>query len=125
MNKTKNLPLYYDVQCENGCPIIVDGGFVTVSGLDALASWAMRAILVQRYQLPIYSTNYGCEINSLIGSEYSENFVRSESERLILECVCSNPYITGISHFSTSYIDRKLTINFRLETIYGVIDIEL
>lgn len=96
-----------------------------VEGVDALAIWAYLAINAVRYKWVIYSWYYGAEITNLIGYSYSEEYLQSEIQRYIEECILENEYITGIEDLEVSQIKDKLYIKFRLITTVGSKEVEL
>lgn len=81
-------------------------------GARALAVWAYFTIKIERYRFVQYSWEYGSEINDLIGYTHSDEYVKSEINRLITECLEPNAYITGITDLE---VDRsKETMNISL-----------
>lgn len=93
-------------------------------GAKALAMWAYLAIHTERYNFFQYSWNYGCEINELIGQQYSDEYTKAEVERMIAECLEVNPYITEIEDLEVSKEKDKLHIKFTIITDYGEEEIE-
>lgn len=85
-------------------------------GARALAVWAYFTIKIERYRFVQYSWEYGSEINDLIGYTHSDEYVKSEINRLITECLEPNAYITGITDLE---VDRSKETKFRLLTEYG------
>ena len=75
-------------------------------GARALAVWA-------------YLWEYGSEINDLIGYTHSDEYVKSEINRLITECLEPNAYITGITDLEVDRSKETMNIKFRLLTEYG------
>ena len=63
------LPLLRDVAMdyEKGVPLFAGGNPVVVSGLEAVKSWAWRAIQTARYRYSSFSWDYGCELENLVG----------------------------------------------------------
>ena len=66
-----------------------------------------------------YSWEYGSEINDLIGYTHSDEYVKSEINRLITECLEPNAYITGITDLEVDRSKETMNIKFRLLTEYG------
>lgn len=67
-----DLPLYTDVAMDYDAmePRWESGEPVIVTGLEAVKSWAVRAILTARYRWPIFDWSYGCELEALVGQPY-------------------------------------------------------
>ena len=94
-------------------------------GSRALAVWAYFAIKIERYRFVQYSWDYGSEINNLIGYTYSDEYIKSEINRLITECLETNGYIAGITDLDINRSKEKINIKFRLLTEYGEEGMEL
>lgn len=117
----KELPLYQEVawDYENNIPLLEDGKFKIVSGNEAIQTWCYKALQVRRYKLPVYSWNYGSELESLIGSFYSKALSQAECVRFVEECLMVNPYILGVSNIQSIFEDGKLKVTCDLNTVYG------
>ena len=96
-----------------------------VEGVDALYVWAYLALKAKRYRWEIYSWYYGDECTKLIGNSYSEEYLKSEAQRYIEECILENEHITGVKDLEVSQIKDKLTIRFTLVTDVGSKEVEL
>ena len=68
-------------------------------GARALAVWAYFTIKIERYR--------------------SDEYVKSEINRLITECLEPNAYITGITDLEVDRSKETMNIKFRLLTEYG------
>ena len=69
-----------------------------------------------------YSDNYGNEIMNLISRFVNTDIKRAELQRIISEALLVNPYILNLSEFKFSQIGSKMTIEFTVQTVYGIID---
>nr|WP_314465562.1 DUF2634 domain-containing protein [uncultured Clostridium sp.] len=96
-----------------------------VEGVNALCVWAYLALKAKRYRWVIYSWGYGEEYTNLIGYSYSEEYLHSEVERYMLECLLENEHITGIEDLEVSQIKDKLYIKFKLVTDVGSKEVEM
>jgi len=96
-----------------------------VEGVDALATWAYLALKANRYNHVIYSWYYGEEYTKLIGYSYSEEYLQSEVQRYIEECVLENENITGIADLEISHVKDRLSIKFTLVSKVGSKEVEL
>lgn len=88
-------------------------------GARALAVWCYLALQTERYAFHQYSWDYGCEITELIGHNYSDEYVYSEIERMLTECLEVNPYINGIENLQVTREKDTIHIQFRILTDYG------
>ena len=96
-----------------------------VEGVDALCVWAYLALKARRYSWLIYSWSYGEEYTNLIGYSYSQEYLQSEVQRYLEECLFENEHITGVNELEVSHIKDKLYIKFKLITDVGSKEVEL
>lgn len=96
-----------------------------VEGVDAICVWAYLALMAKRYKWVIYSWYYGSEVTSLIGYSYSEEYLLSEVQRFIEECLFENEHITAIEDLEVSQIKDTLHIKFTLITDIGSKEVDL
>lgn len=90
-----------------------------VEGVEALKGWIYFALRIARYRYPIYSWNYGCELETVINKTYDEEYLNSEVKRFIEEALLINPYITSIDDVSVEKENEKLNVSCKVETKYG------
>lgn len=116
----KPLPLYKEVAWDfkKDVPIIENGTFKTVEGNQAIKVWCYKAIKTPRFQYDIYSWDYGSEVLSLIGKQYTPSLTQSELKRYIEEALLINPYILEVNVLDTSFKDTLLSANVKVKTIY-------
>ena len=79
------LAMYKDVAWDFNLdkPILVNGEFKIVEGNEAIQVWCYKALKTERFLYPIYSWDFGSELNELIGKPYSKELVKSEVIRYI------------------------------------------
>lgn len=116
-----DLPLYTDVAMDydRGEPRWESGNPVIVSGLEAVKSWAWRAIAIERYRWPIFTWSYGCELQTLVGRPYLSDTKRSEASRYVNEALMVSPYITAVSVREVSFQGSTLHLDVEFESVYG------
>ena len=116
-----NLPLYTDVAMdyEAGTPRWESGNPVIVTGLEAVKSWAWRAVATARYRWPGFSWSYGCELESLVGQPYQKETKRSEAVRYVQDALLVSPYITACSVSDVTFDGSTLHMEVEISTIYG------
>lgn len=90
-----------------------------ITGLEAVIQWAKLALSTDRYYYHQYSWDFGHELNSLIGQNYDEEYIKSEVKRMIEDALSVNENITGIENLVCSLENDKLTASFTINTIYG------
>lgn len=116
----EELPLYKDIawDFENNKPILENGDFKFVTGIEAVKSWIYRTIQTERYKHEIYTWNHASELNSLIGKQFN-SLNKAEAERIVKESILVNPYITDLEVIDINFLDSKITIEFIVQTVYG------
>lgn len=95
------------------------GSPVIATGLDAVRSWAFAALATVRCRHPIYSRDFGCEADRLIGHAYTQEVKTVEAARMIRDALTVSPYVTDVQDVDVSFEGTTLTIGCRLITIYG------
>lgn len=96
-----------------------------VEGAEAVAVWAYNALHTVRYRHEIYTWDYGCELDSLIGSGYTEELQQAEAVRYVRECLLVSPYIREVSDIKVMFGDGQLDIGCKLHTIYGEVNMNV
>lgn len=121
IEEQRSLPLYREVawNYRENCPIFQNGAPVIVTGQEAVLVWAWKTLQVERKRFEIYTHDYGCEILTLIGKQYSEQLKRVTAARYVKECLLVNPYITEIVDTSVDFDGDKLMISCEMVTVYG------
>lgn len=90
-----------------------------LQGKEALKMWVYKALLTQRYAYPIYSWDYGQDLDELIGQGYEADYIKSEVERRVQECLTINDHITRCYSFDINLINDTLHITFTADTTFG------
>jgi predicted NUDIX family phosphoesterase len=90
-----------------------------ISGLDAVIQWIRLALGTEKYYFNQFSWDYGCELQSLIGRDYSEEIIDSEVDRMIRDTLSANEDIEGISDMDITYDNDKIQAVFTVNTVYG------
>nr|DAZ29360.1 MAG TPA: Protein of unknown function (DUF2634) [Caudoviricetes sp.] len=126
-NNSDELPMYYEVGWNylKDEPLIKNNEFVIVEGNEAIKVWIYKAIKTVRYQHPIYSWDYGCEIDNLIGQKYTKGLTKSEAERYIKEAILINPYITDVKIIDINFNTDILSVSIQVNTIYGEVSVDV
>ena len=117
----EKLPLCREVAWDfaRGIPIYAGGRPVEVTGLEAGTVWIWKALKTARFHHDIYTWDYGCEAESLIGKAFTAQVKESEAVRYVREALAPNPYITDVRQVDVSFQGTKLTISCQVSTIYG------
>ena len=117
----EKLPLCREVAWDfaRGIPIYAGGRPVEVTDLEAVTVWIWKALKTARFHHDIYTWDYGCEAESLIGKAFTAQVKESEAVRYVREALAPNPYITDVRQVDVSFQGTKLTISCQVSTIYG------
>jgi hypothetical protein len=88
-----------------------------VDGLEALKQAIYKVLNTERYEYPIYSFNYGIELENLVGKD--RTYVQVELKRRISECLLRDERITGVDNFNFKGSGDVLKCTFDVHSIYG------
>lgn len=121
------LPLFQEWKCNAAGELeVVDGRMQLLSGQEALRIWAGKALRTAVARFAAYSTDYGSELDELIGQPYSEAYIRAESQRMITEALLASPYIVEVGQASASMTgDGRLSVTVEYRSVYGTADLEV
>lgn len=87
-------------------------------GLEAVRQAVEIALSVERFRWQIYSTNFGAELDDLVGED--EAYIVSELPRLIEEALSTDDRIRAVDDFSFSRTDsNSMTVTFAVHTVFG------
>lgn len=86
-------------------------------GLEALKQAIYKVLNTERYEYPIYSFNYGIELESLIGKD--PVYVQIELKRRIQECLLRDKRISEVDNFKFEFNGDQLKCTFDVHSIYG------
>ncbi len=87
---------------------------------DAVLQAIYLILSVERYQYPIYSYNYGVEMEDLIGQP--KDYAMSEIKRRITEALTQDDRITGVDEWEFETTQRAVKVTFTVHTIYGDVE---
>lgn len=121
----KYLPIYKEIawNFQTDTPIIEEGDFKIIEGIEALRVWIYKAIKTARFQHEIYSWDYGCEITNLIGKGFTKSLIVSEVKRYIEEALMINEYIEEVHSIEVDLIDDRLNVSVGVDTHYGEVQV--
>ena len=86
-------------------------------GLEALKQAIYKVLNTERYEYPIYSFNYGIELESLIGKD--PVYVQIELKRRIRECLLRDERITAVDNFRFEVAGDEIKCTCDVHSIYG------
>jgi hypothetical protein len=94
-----------------------------VDNEDAIMQMVMKILYTERYAYVIYSSNYGVELERMVGKDY--DFIVSDLERTIKEALLVDDRILDVVDFETvkTGLDT-MTAKFKVISILGDANIE-
>ena len=110
---------------ERGTPMFSAGRPLVVSGTEAVKVWIWKAIKTVRRRHDIYTWDFGCEAENLVGQSFTPEVKESEAVRYIREALAPNPYITNVWQVDVKFSRTELTINCAVSTIYGEVEVHV
>lgn len=93
-----------------------------VDGLEALKQAIYKMLNTERFEYPIYSFNYGIELESLIGK--APTYVQIELKRRIRECLLRDEHITEVDNFRFNVTGDEMLCVFDVHSVYGVLELQ-
>ena len=119
------LPLYREIAWDfkNDHPLIENNEFKIVEMNDAISVWIYHAIKTYRYAFSIYSWDFGCEIDTLLGQNYTPAHTKAEVTRYITDALMINPYILSIEKIIVDFDGDTLHVDVRVITVYEELEV--
>jgi len=96
-----------------------------IDGMDALRQFIRKAIITARYRYFIYNGQYGCELDSLLGQDISQELLKSEITRVITEALIYDDRIEAVRRFQIVRKADELYVSFQVQTRDGIIEQEV
>ena len=84
---------------------------------DALKQTIYNILMTERYTKEIYSTDYGIELDELIGKKL--DYIKSEIKRMIIDSLSIDERIKSIDNFKFTVEKNILIVDFEVNSIYG------
>lgn len=85
---------------------------------QAIMQMVMKILYTERYAYVIYSSQYGVELDRLIGQDY--NFIVSDLERTITEALTADDRVIDITDFQINKIGiDKMEVSFTVNSVVG------
>lgn len=88
-----------------------------IDGLEALKQAIYKVLNTERYEYPIYSFNYGVELESLLGKD--PIYVQIELKRRIRECLFRDDRITEVDNFMFEVNGDEIKCTFDVHSTFG------
>lgn len=92
-----------------------------IDGHDAIIQAVRKILYTERYAYVIYSSQYGVELERLVGQEY--DFIVSDIKRTLTEALLTDNRIIGLENFEMEKTGlNTMEVNFLVNSIEGEID---
>ena len=107
---------------------LIDWSSGQISGMDEGLKAMRQAVEIvlqnERFRWQIYDSNFGTELEDLIGEEY--DYIVSELPRRIEEAFSMDSRILSIENFQfAEQGSGKVTVSFDVATVYGTLSEEV
>lgn len=107
---------------------IIDWSARQISGMDSGLAAMRQAVEIilqnERFRWQIYSSNFGSELEDLVGEEY--DYIISELPRRIEEALSSDKRILSVENFAFSEPGRdSISCHFEVITVFGTLSEEV
>lgn len=90
-----------------------------IDGLEAIRQFVKKAILTARSRFLIYTDDYGCELDDLIGDDVTDAYLNSEIPRMVKEALIYDDRIEDVTDIQYERDGDKLYLSFRVVTALG------
>ncbi|WP_309121549.1 DUF2634 domain-containing protein [Paenibacillus sp.] len=95
-----------------------------IDGAEAIQQLIHKAVRTIRFSHPIYSDDYGCEIQHMLGKPFSQGFIQVEMVRMITEALVYDERIHRVYDFTIASENDEVYIAFFADTTQGTIRYE-
>lgn len=93
----------------------------SVDELDAVRQAVFKILNTQRYQYPVYSWDYGIELEDLFGEP--ADYVCAELERRIREALTADDRIDSVDNFKFDISKKRVVAaSFTVHSVFGSFD---
>ncbi|QDH22308.1 DUF2634 domain-containing protein [Saccharibacillus brassicae] len=104
--------------------VVTPGGRIaSADAREAWVQWCEKAIRTPRYRHVIYSSDYGSELEDLIGSGYAHAVVESEIERMVTEALLADRRTGSVDRFSFAWDGDRCTLTCYVTSVQEDVEI--
>ncbi|MGF9711616.1 DUF2634 domain-containing protein [Paenibacillus naphthalenovorans] len=96
-----------------------------IDGREAIRQFIRKVTATARFRFLIYDSQYGCELDDLIGQDVSVPLLQAEIPRVIREALIYDDRIRDVNNFAIERTADALYVSFSVDTVEGVIDEEV
>ena len=92
-------------------------------GLEAVRQSVEIALNVERFQWQIYNTNFGNELEEVVGDD--ADYIQSELPRMVDDALSVDDRVIDTTDYVFSVNGDSMTVSFTVNTVYGQLTEEL
>ena len=92
-------------------------------GLESVRQAVEIALNVQRFRWQIYNTNFGNELNELIGDD--ADYIQSEFPRMVDDALSVDDRVIDTADYVFSVNGDSMTVSFTVNTVFGALAEEM
>lgn len=94
------------------------GRVVEADGHTAWAQWCVMAVLTQRFAYPVYSNDYGAELEEAV-QQKDRGAVETDVEQTVTETLMVDPRTKLVRDFAFRWEGDQLFVSFVAEPVIG------
>ena len=96
-----------------------DGSIKIVSKNEAIKVWVYKVLQTERFRYGAYYDDYGLDLERFVGKVANDEINANELYNAVKETLLVNPYILAVNNIKVEQINKKITLNLELITVYG------
>jgi hypothetical protein len=94
------------------------GRVVIANGHTAWEQWCVMAVMTQRFAYPVYSNDYGAELDEAVRQE-DRGAVEADVEQTVTETLMVDPRTKLVRDFAFRWEGDQLFVSFVAESVIG------
>ena len=87
------------------------------NGLESVRQAVEIALNVERFRWQIYNTDFGSELEGLIGED--EAYITSELPRIVTDALSVDSRVISIDNWNFTRNGTTMTVSFSVHTVFG------
>lgn len=95
-----------------------------VTGIEAIKVWIYLCLKCPRYYYPIYSWDYGVELEVYVGKTATQEFLDTDLRKEVEDALRINPYIARVSAWEATRDGSRVHIVMTVETDLGDTEVD-
>lgn len=89
-------------------------------GLEAVRQTVQNILQTERFDYQIYSTNYGVELNDLVGED--PDYIEATLPARIEDALSVDDRILSVDDFTFDFSGDKAAVTCNVQTVYGTVN---